>query len=503
MPAAANYLAIDLGASSGRAVLGAFDGRTLSLREMSRFANGPVSLPTGLHWNTLHLFEQVRQALTMCGLSGVELAGIGIDTWGVDYGLLSKTGELLGLPHHYRDPRTRGMMDVALSHASREEIYSRTGVQFMALNTLCQLLAERRGADRRLWTARLLLFTPDLLNFWLTGAPRSERSIASTSQLFDPGEGEWAQDLVRQLGLPTRILPEVVESGTPLGPLLPVVIEETGVRGVRVISVASHDTGSAVAAVPAASSDWAYISSGTWSLVGRELGAPIRTPAALEANFTNECGVAGTIRFHKNVAGLWLLQECHRVWAAQGREHSFEELIAVGAAAPPLAAMIDPDDPSLSEFGDIPGRIRALCDRSGQRPPSGDGEMVRCILESLALKYRLVLDSLEELTGPVSTVHIVGGGVRNTVLCQFTADATGRRVVAGPVEATAAGNAMVQAMACGQVSGLEQIRSVIAASFELKVYEPTRSAAWTEAIGRFRRLIASGGVATGPARPRR
>jgi len=501
--AVANYLAIDLGASSGRAVLGAFDGRKLSLREMSRFPNGPLSLPTGLHWDTPQLFEHVRHVLGACGREKIRLSGVGIDTWGVDYGLMSSAGELLGLPHHYRDPRTRDMMAVAFGRVPKEEIYRRSGIQFMTLNTVYQLLAERQAADGRLDAAHTLLFTPDLLNYWLTGIKRSERSIASTSQMYDPGAGNWAADLVERLGLPARILPEVAPSGTAVGTLFPAIGDETGVGPVTVIAPASHDTGSAVAAVPATGDGWAYISSGTWSLVGRELKAPICTAAAEAANFTNECGVAGTIRFHKNVAGLWLLQECHRVWAAQGREHSFDDLIAMGTAAPPLAAMIDPDDPSLSEFGDMPRRIRALCERAGQRPPSGNGEMVRCILESLALKYRVVLDSLEELTGPVSTIHIVGGGVRNTLLCQFAADATGRRVVAGPVEATAAGNAMVQAMACGQVSGLEQIRSVIAASFELKVYEPTRSAVWTEAVGRFRRLIASGGDATGPARPRR
>lgn len=493
MTATADYLAIDLGASSGRGVLGAFDGRRLTLSEVHRFANGPVTLPSGLHWNTPGLFAQVLHALTIAGRTSGSLAGVGIDTWGVDYGLLSGANELLGLPHHYRDPRTGPMVDAAFAMVARERIYERTGIQFMALNTLYQLLADKQCADGRLAAARSLLFTPDLLHFWLTGVARSEATIASTSQLFDTGGRTWARDLIGAFGLREAIFPEVLEPGSVLGPLLGAVSEETGVRGVSVITPGSHDTASAVAAVPAEGDEgWAYVSSGTWSLVGRELREPLRTPEAMRANFTNECGVEGTIRFHKNVAGLWLLQESRRVWAAQGRGASFEELVEMARTAPAFAAVVDPDHDSFPGFGDMPARIRAYCERTGQRPPDSDAAVVRCILDSLALKCAHVIELLEAFTGPVRAIHIVGGGCRNTLLCQLTANACGRPVLAGPVEATAAGNIMVQAMAQGRVGSLRQVREVIRASFAPTVYEPADGAAWARANQEFRALMTRG-----------
>ncbi len=491
MPATAqHHLAIDLGASSGRAVLGSFDGATLSLRELHRFPNGPIELPTGLHWDTPRLFEEIRHSLTLAASNGITLRGMGIDTWGVDYALLSSKGELLGLPHHYRDPRTQGLMDFAFTRMPRERIYARTGIQFMALNTLYQLLAELRTGDGRLAAARTLLFTPDLLNYWLTGLFKSEHSIASTSQLYDTATSAWAIDLVSAMGLPPHILPPVAAPGTTLGPLLPALGRETGAGAIDVIAPASHDTGSAVAAVPANGDDgWAYISSGTWSLVGRELRAPIRTPQALAANFTNECGVENTIRFHKNIAGLWLLQECQRIWAAQGRTHTFSQLAELAMSAPPWVSLVDPDDPAFAGFGDMPERICAYCRRTGQPPPRTDAALARCILESLALKCRAVIETLELLSGPVSRIHMVGGGVQNTVLCQFTASATGRPVIAGPVEATAAGNVMAQLLATGGVSNLRQIREVIARSFSPVHYEPRDAEEWNRAWDRFQDLI--------------
>jgi rhamnulokinase len=498
MGASADYLAIDLGASSGRGVVGSFDGGSLTLREVHRFPNVPLSLPTGLHWDAPRLFHETKRAMMLAAQegagggrngTGVELAGIGIDTWGVDYALLSSAGELLGLPHHYRDGRTRGLVEEACRVAGREHIYARTGIQFMALNTLYQLLADLKSNDGRLEAARTLLFMPDLLNYWLTGERSSERSIASTSQLYDTGADAWATDIVRQLRLPERVLPEVVRPGTQVGALLPRIAEETGVRRAVVIAPASHDTASAVAAVPArGGEDWAYVSSGTWSLVGRELKVPVRSAAALAANFTNECGVGGMIRFHKNVAGLWLLQECLRNWAAAGRAHSFEEIAAMAASGAPFAALVDPDGDAFAEPCDMPSRIREAAVRTGQRPPSSDAEIVRCILESLALKCRTVIDTLESLTGAVRTIHVVGGGARNAVLCQFTANACGRPVIAGPVEATAAGNVMVQAMAQGRVASLGEIRAVIARSVEQTVYEPRQRSEWEAAAERFARL---------------
>lgn len=493
MPASADYLAIDLGAASGRAVLGSFDGARLALREIHRFANGPVELPTGLHWNAARLFEEVKRGVAAAHRSGATLSGVGIDTWGVDYGLLSSSGELLGLPHHYRDTRTRGLMEEAFGRMPRERIYARTGIQFMTINTLYQLMADQRAGDDRLSKARTLLFMPDLLNFWLTGRRCSEATIASTSQLYDTGERAWAEDVVAALGLPRNILPEVIAPGTLVGPLHPALAAETGAGPVPVIAPASHDTASAVAAVPAVGPDmdWAYISSGTWSLVGRELPAPLRTPEALTANFTNECGAQKTIRFHKNVAGLWLLQECQRHWATQGRHYTFDELRELTRAAGPLSALVDPDHASFGEFADMPARIRAYCARTGQPEPGSDGAIARCILESLALKCAATIDQLEALTGPVRMIHMVGGGAQNALLCQFTANAAARPVLAGPVEATAAGNAMVQALAQGRVASLGEIRAVVAASFDLVRYEPEDTGAWADARIVFRTRMAS------------
>jgi rhamnulokinase len=488
MPAATtDYLAIDLGASSGRAVLGSFDGGRLTLRELHRFPNGPVELPTGLHWDVPRLFDEVKRSLSYAARADAQIAGIGIDTWGVDYGLLSASGALLSPPYHYRDQRTHGLIDAATCRVPRERIYARTGIQFMAINTLYQLLADRRAG--RLEAASTLLFMPDLFNYWLTGVRRSEHTIASTSQLFDTGAGEWARDLVEAMELPEQILPETAPPGTPLGALSGAIASETGLRSATVIAPASHDTASAVAAVPATGADWAYISSGTWSLVGRELASPLRTPAALAANFTNERGVGGSIRFHKNVAGLWLLQECQRHWASRGPAHTFESLCDMARDAHPLGALFDPDHPSLAEFGDMPGRIRSLCTQAGREAPATDAALVRCILESLALKCRTVIDALQSLTGAVRSIHIIGGGVQNPLLCQFIAEATARPVLAGPVEATATGNVLTQALAHGRVASLAQIRAVVAASFHPVQYLPRDPAPWAAALGRFAELL--------------
>jgi rhamnulokinase len=492
MPAAsstADYLAIDLGASSGRAVLGSLDGRRVALREIHRFANGPTERPTGLHWDAPRLLDEIKHAILLAGRGGAALAGIGIDTWGVDYALLSESGEMLGLPHHYRDPRTHGLIKTVTARVPRDRIYARTGIQFMELNTLYQLVADHRAGDGHLARARHLLFMPDLFNFWLTGVRRSERTIASTSQLYDTGAGEWAVDLVRSLGLPESILPEVAEPGMPLGSLRSAIAEQLRTTPTTVIAPASHDTASAVAAVPAIGEEWAYISSGTWSLVGRELTGPIRTPAALAANFTNECGVGGTIRFHKNVTGLWLLQECQRHWASLGRTHTFETLSTMAMSAPPLAAAFDPDDPALDEFGDMPARIRALCAQRGHIPPDTEGGLTRAILESLALKCRAVIDTLEDLTGPIRLIHLIGGGAQSPLLCQFTANSAARPVLAGPVEATAMGNILTQALAHQRVSSLSDIRAVVAASHAPTRYEPQDSAVWQEANHRFKVLL--------------
>jgi rhamnulokinase len=497
MGAAANYLAFDLGASSGRAVLGTFDGERLSLEEIHRFTNRPMAIQDKLYWNAFGLFEEIKTAIARCTQRRVNLDGIGIDTWGVDFALLGPGGELLEMPRHYRDRRTRGVMARAFERVPRARIYEQTGIQFLPFNTLYQLLAVAEGSARLLNLADRLLFMPDLFAYWLTGEAKSERTIASTSQMLNARTGQWDVDLLEALGLPERIMPAVERTGTVGGALLPEVADEVGQASTSLIHTACHDTAAAVGAVPAKGENWAYISSGTWSLVGMELAAPLISPETLRADFTNEAGVGGTTRFLRNVAGLWLVEECRRTWASQGQSYSYERLGQMAGAAPPFRSFIDPDDPRFVEPGDVPDRIRAYCRETGQPVPDSPGAVVRCALESLALKYGSVVETLERLTQrTITVIHIVGGGVRNELLSQFTANATGRAVIAGPAEATAAGNVMVQAMARGQVSSLEQLREVVRASSELKCYEPRDVGAWREACNRFE-LVLRGSVRRG------
>ncbi|UCG16323.1 MAG: rhamnulokinase [Phycisphaerales bacterium] len=496
MAATSNYLAFDLGASSGRAVLGMFDGDRLTLEEIHRFANGPVTIRDHLHWDAPRLFAEIKSALAKCARRRRALDGIGIDTWGVDYALLSPAGQMLDLPFHYRDSRTRGMMAEAFHLVPREEIYERTGIQFMEFNTLYQLLSVATTDRATLDAAGTLLFMPDLFNYWLTGVKQSEYSIATTSQLYDALRGGWATHLMAKLNLPAEIMPHVVPPASPVGDLLPEIADGAGLAPAPVVAPACHDTGSAVAAVPAHGQGWAYISSGTWSLVGVEVPEPICDTEALTGNFTNEGGVAGTVRFLKNVAGLWLVQECKRTWEARGESVSYEKLTEMADAAPSRVSFVDPDDPRFAEPGDMPRRIRDCCAAGGQPVPESTGQIVRCALESLALKYRTTLHSLERITGwPVEVVHVVGGGANNRLLCRLTADITGKPVVAGPAEATAAGNVMVQALARGRVSSLDQVRRVIAASTPLQQYDPDPAAGWDDAIGRFEALLADDTVA--------
>jgi rhamnulokinase len=489
-----DLLAFDLGASGGRAVLGRFDGDRLCLSGVHRFPNEPVRLPDGLHWDVLRLFAEVKRGLALCGEKHGRPASIGVDTWGVDFALLDRQGALLGNPHHYRDSRTEGMLEEAFRRVRREEIFGRTGIQFMRMNTLYQLLSMALARSPLLEAAQTFLMIPDLFNYWLSGRAVCEFTDATTSQCYDPREGGWAASMLERLGIPSHFFGEVVSPGTVLGPLVPTVAEETGLGDVSVVASACHDTASAVAAVPAGEEDWAYISSGTWSLVGMEVQEPIITPASLAGNVTNEGGVAGTFRFLKNVAGLWLVQECRRAWAQQGEEYSYDELTRMAEAAPPFPAFIDPDDPSLLDPPDMPRAIAAYCQRSGQTPPEERGSIVRCILESLALKCRWVLGCIEEMRGrPIRVIHIVGGGSRSRALCQFTANASGRPVVAGPAEATATGNILVQALALGHLSSLKEARALVRRSFELPKYEPQHSAAWDEAYTRFLSLLAKAG----------
>jgi rhamnulokinase len=467
------FLAIDLGAETGRAMLGTLDGGKLALEELHRFPNTPVRLPTGLYWDTLRLFHEIRHALSICGRERkLALDGIGIDTWGVDFGLLGSDGALVDNPRHYRDPRTNGMPEKTFAVVPREEIFRETGIQFMQLNTLCQLHAMQLERSPALEAAAKLLFMPDLFNYWLTGEMRAEVSIASTSQFYNPVKKQWATGLFRSLHLPERILPEIVPSGTRLGALLPEIAESSGLAAnVPVFATACHDTAAAVAAVPAERDDWCYISSGTWSLMGVELDAPLIDERSLALNFTNEVGAEGKIRFLKNIAGLWLLQECRRAWALAGREYSYEELSKLAAEAPAARTLIDPD--VFPEPDRMPERIAEYCRARGSEAPDQPAGMTRMILESLAATYRKVLDNLETLLGRrIGRIHIVGGGSRNQLLNQLAANATGRTVTAGPAEATAAGNILVQAIGAGAVSGLGEARQIVRRSFPLQTYQP-------------------------------
>ena len=482
-----NYLAFDLGASSGRAMVGRFDGERLALSTIHRFPNGPTQIFESLYWDVLRLFGELKTGLaTYRREHGADLDGIGVDTWGVDFGLLGRNDELLGNPHHYRDPRTEGMLEATFQSVSREEVFRQTGIQFMEINTLYQLLSMRLADDPALDQAEALLMMPDLFNFWLTGVKACEFSDATTSQMYDPRKGAWALPLLQSLDLPTKMLQEIVQPGTVLGPLHRALAEECGLEQVKVVAPACHDTGSAVAAVPTLGGSFAYISSGTWSLMGVESPAPVISDDSLAYNFTNEGGVLGTYRLLKNIMGLWLLQECRRTWTQDGESISWDEITAMAGNAPAFGPLIEPDSHEFLRPGDMPAIIRAYCRRTGQPEPETRGEVLRCILESLALKYRWVLEKLELMQGhPLETIHIVGGGCQNGLLCQFAANATQRPVIAGPVEATAIGNVLMQALAQGRIGSLGEGRQVVLNSFSMKRYQPAFSDAWDEAYDRF------------------
>jgi rhamnulokinase len=467
------FLAVDLGAESGRAILGTLDSGQLTLEELHRFPNTPVRLPTGLYWDVLRLFHEIQHALSICGRERkIALDGIGVDTWGVDFALLGSDGALVDNPRHYRDSRNNGMLEKTFAVVPREEIFAETGIQFMQINSLYQLHAMKLSASPPIKCAHKLLFMPDLFNYWLTGQQRAEVSIASTSQFYNPANRQWATGLFRRLGLLESMLPEIVPSGARLGTLLGEVAESAGLPGdIPVYATACHDTASAVAAVPAEGEDWCYISSGTWSLMGVELDAPVIDDRSLALNFTNEVGAGGKIRLLKNIAGLWVLQECRRAWALAGREFSYEELSKLAAEASPTGMLIDPD--AFQDPGRMPERITEYCRAQGRKAPEQPGAMARLILESLAATYRKVLDNLETLIGRrINRVHIVGGGSRNQLLNQLAASAMRRIVVAGPTEATAAGNVLVQAMGAGVVSGLAEAREIVRRSFPLQTFQP-------------------------------
>ncbi len=479
---------MDLGASSGRVLLGTLTDERFKLRELRRFDNGPVRLGkvsgTSLYWNPLELWSQLQGALRGYARNvGTPLKGIGVDTWGVDFALLDESGNLLGNPHHYRDARTDGVMERVFERVPKSELYRRTGLQFMQINTLYQLYSMKGSAQ--LAAARTLLMMPDLFHYWLTGEAYGETTVASTTQLLDATTRQWDTALLETLGLPGHILPPLIAPGTVLGTLHPGVAKSAHLSpDTPVIVPATHDTASAVAAI---SGGGMFVSSGTWSLVGTELAEPVLTPEALARDFTNESGVGGTVRLLKNLAGLWLLQECRRQWISEGYDYTWEQLLALGERAEAFRSLIDPGAETFLNPENMPEAIRRTCRDHGEPEPEGIGALVRCCLESLALKYRSVLDDLEALTGtPMETVRIVGGGSQNTLLCQYTANACRRRVVAGPVEATALGNLMMQALAGGFLPDLNTGRAVVAVSSPQAHFEPQDGEAWEDAYGRFR-----------------
>ena len=484
------FLAFDLGAESGRAILGRFESGCLSIEEISRFGNESVLSNGGLRWDVPRLWLEMKAALRSVGSHGVNrLDGVGVDAWGVDYALLGQNGALLENPFHYRDARSNGMMDRALQILTPEMVYGITGIQFLPFNTLYQLFAAQLQTPRLLQMAEHFVTVPDLFNFWLTGKIVCEQTNASTTQFLDVHKRQWSVELLRKLGIPTRMLPPLVESGTVLGNLLRELADGIDpLSGASVIAPACHDTGSAFAAVHSGKTA-ALISSGTWSLLGTELSGPIVTDEARHLNFTNEGGVGGTVRLLKNICGLWLLERCRKDWQSEGKTIEYQELFAEAAAQSPLQHLIDPDDTSFVLPQHMLQAVAEFCERSRQSKPIGPGPVTRTILESLALKYRQVLESLERLVGTkFQEIRIVGGGSRIDLLNQFTADATGRRVLAGPVEATALGNLGMQMLATGAVDSLSEARDLISTCFPARIFEPKAADHWEEAYSRFCRL---------------
>ncbi len=482
-----NFLGLDFGASSGRAMLGRFDGERIELSELHRFSNDPVMLAGRFCWDLPRLFFEIKVALNKASKAGTRIDAIGIDTWGVDFGLIDKAGHLVGIPVHYRDARTDGMMEKAFEVMSKEEIFRHTGLAFMQFNTLFQLYAMKLQNDPALQAADKLLMMPDLFAYLLTGEVGSEYTHASTSQLMNPYTRDWDFELIERFGFPRHIFPAVQPAGTRRGTLLPEIARECGVGKIPVIAVASHNTASAVAAIPVSDPEFAYISSGTWSLLGAEIRTPLCEPGVMEANYTNEGGIDGTIRLLKNIMGLWIIQECKREWDRRADAVGFAEIVKMAENAEPFIAFLDVDDQCFLAPGDMPARIQAYCERTGQRVPKSRGEIARVVYESLACKYRWAIERLEQdmLNKRVNVLNIVGGGSKNEMLNRFTADAIDRPVIAGPDEATAIGNLLVQAMGVGAIADLEELRAGVERSFPTKVYLPENAEVWNAAYARY------------------
>lgn len=484
-----NFLAFDLGASSGRALLGIFKDKKLELVEVHRFKNQMTLIHGSYFWNIFTLFNELKTGLKKCITEfGIQPDSIGIDTWGVDYSLVSKEGQIVGLPFAYRDHRTDNSMQEFFKVLPKKETYLLSGIQFMQFNTLFQLFASVQDNYSGLKVAESLLFTPDTLNFLFTGVKKNEYTIASTSQLLKPGKAVWEDKLFESAKISKNLVEEIVQPGNILGNLLPEILEETGSGPIPCIAVAGHDTASAIVSVPVEGKNWAYLSSGTWSLLGIESATPLVSEKTLEMNFTNEGGVEGTTRFLKNIMGMWLIQECKRIWDEEC-ELEWQEIVDLSEAAEPFKYLINPDDAAFLNPGNMPKAIQEFCAKTNQPIPETKGEIARCVYDSLVLKYKYTIKQIESVTGnKIEKLHIIGGGANNKIMNQLTANATGIPVFAGPTEATAIGNIMLQAKALGKVKSLEEIREVVRNSFEVTEYKPVRDLDWEKAYQKFETL---------------
>lgn len=486
-----NYIAVDLGAESGRVMLGTVSESKLELREMHRFGNGPTEVDGSLRWDFGKLFSEIKAGIAKAAkAAGGPVAGIGVDTWGVDFGLVDAKGELIEWPYHYRDARTNGMMEKAFALMPKRDIYENSGIQFMQLNTLYQLLALRMASSPALKKTKHMIFMADLVSYFLSGEIFAEYSLASTSQFMDMKTGKWSDAIFRKLSLPMEIMPRLVAPGTVVGKVKPTLAKELGCGEIPVIATGSHDTADAVAAVPFKEKTSAYLSCGTWSLLGVETPKAVINDTTFKYDFTNEGGVQNTIRLLKNVMGLWLVQTCRKQWQSEGVDLSYSEITEMATAAKPFAAYVAPNHSDFLAPGDMPSRINKYLESTGQKPISDKGQMIRVILESLALNYRWGMEKLEDITGTkITTLHMVGGGIQNELLCQFAASAGGRKVIAGPIEATASGNIIMQAIATGQLASLQQGRDIVRASFDVKEYTPKDAAAWNKQYEKIKHIF--------------
>lgn len=482
-------LAIDFGASSGRAILGCFDGKKITLKEVHRFSNDPVTVGDTVYWDVLRLFHEIKQGIIKANAEG-GFDSIGIDTWGVDFGLIDAEGRLMENPVHYRDLRTKGLVDDSFNLLPKEKFYSLTGIQFMELNTVFQLYSLKKYRPHMLERAESILFMPDLFAYMLTGEKATEYSIATTSQLVDINTHDWCGEVFDKLGIPKRLMGRISLPGTVVRSLTPAITAECGLdEPKKVISVCGHDTQSAITAVPAEDENFIFLSSGTWSLFGTELDTPIVNEKSLEMNITNEGGCEGKTGFLKNIIGLWLIQESRRQWARQGEQYSYADLEKLALQAEPFRCFIDPDSPEFTPMGDIPGRVKEYCRRTGQYVPETVGEIMRCIYESLAMKYRMTFDKIKECTGrDYPCIHVIGGGVKDGLLCRMTASSCAVPVKAGPIEATVLGNIAVQLLAQDCVKSVAEARKIIAESEEVRLYTPENADKWAEAYERFLRI---------------